>query len=558
MNLNDNGAGSLRAAVANNNGSIDFGALPGVIHLTTGAIPITQNVTIIGNNMVTINGSNRDRIFVVAPCVSVTIRSLTLTDGFARGSTGRGGAILNYGDLIVDSDTFNYDRAWVSGGAIETETSAGCPASLTVYYSSFKGNRAMTEYGGAIATNDPQQPGGNLQVWVFQSTFEANVAALGGGAIDFDPIYSGTGFANQLYVEYSTFQGNEAADGGAIYSSDGASAGSEQIDVLYNIFDSNGANGSLATASGYGGAIAISLGLSGTATAHANILGGDCSRVFTGNWANFGGAISILVWTFENSNSTVKIDQATVSSNQAVWGGGIYTDMYGGSTSQTGVWVTRTTVDDNVATSFPVDTSVFDGRGGGIYAAVQGNNQTLLDFVNDTIAYNSAVTYSAGAGRGDGGGLYLTGYNPNQTAIVSLNSLTVAYNHADNDGGGLYIGNGAFGTTFLPWVRNCAFDLNTSGGSGPDVLGNVISHGWNILSTFNATFNDVTDLKNQGDLKLDTQFSCVGPTMTLKPLVGSSVIANSWFGYLAQFDDPTVDQNGNIRNIWTNCGAYGP
>jgi predicted outer membrane repeat protein len=599
--------GSLRWA-CQNGGLVNFanGLNNKVIHLTAGEIYLNQNTIIDGSDPmgnprnITINGTNRDRIFEVAPCTSVTIQFLTLTDGYARvpNSSGRGGAILNEGDLALFNDTFTHNWGWFSGGAIDTETSAGCDAALSVVSCMFHGNKALTGFGGAISTDDPQQAGNNLSIIVYYSSFEDNNAALGGGAIDFDaPAF---GFANlhvegstfeannttkggggaidfdppvfasgtaQMTVQTSTFEGNDAVDGGAIYCHDNAQAGTENIDIDYSSFDSNHTDGTLTTGTasgGYGGAIDFFLDLSGNAVATANIIGGDFSHGvvtgFTGNQATYGGAISTIVHTAGSSTAVVTIEKVEVSSNLAVWGGGIYQEVNGQSTNPTTVKVTHSTVDDNAATSFQIDAlNVVYGRGGGIFANVNGNANTFLGYVNDTIAFNSAVTSTFAFSRGDGGGLYLAGANPAQTKLVSLNSLTVAYNYADNDGGGLYVDNS---NNFKPDVRNCAFDLNFIGaGFPPDVFGSVNSQGWNLLTSVNASFSMATHDGGAADLGLSPALAINGggPTLTLQPLMNSLALGNSWFGWNSQTDDPLDDQNYNPRgNFWTNCGAVGP
>jgi hypothetical protein len=578
ISLADSGPGTLRQLVSTPGIDTICFRVPGVIHLTTGEIQISKNLSIIGEDglghavPVTIDGSNQDRIFEVAPGKTVTIKELTLTDGYARLSSktvpGTGGAILNEGNLTVDTVTFNFNRAWGSGGAIETTTgavtAAPSSASLTITSCGFKGNRAITGSGGAISVNDGQREQlgiGNELINVVHSTFSDNWAALDGGAINFDlPYYTIPSAIGALTVASSTFQGNEAADGGGIYfgaNHPATGAGLWEMKVLNSTFDSNAAFGALTSTSfrGNGGAIDLSLILAGNTTAITGIQGSS----FTGNWANFGGAISTIVQTTNNSTATVTIDQDSLSSNQGIWGGGIYTTLTGGSTRLTAVKVTNSTVDDNLATSFQTGATVYNAQGGGIFANVTGNSNTLLDLVNDTVAYNSAVTSTFTPSFGAGGGIYLTGIG--QAPTVSLNSLTVAYNFAATAGGGLWVPLPFLSAFVQPWVRNCAFDLNTvgPGGIGPDVFGMVTSHGYNILSTSNPSFSPLKkDIQAAGDLKLATLLANNGgPTLTLMPQSGSPVLGNG-FPSPAQFDDPGTDQRGHLRSKPTSRGAVDP
>jgi hypothetical protein len=324
----------------------------------------------------------------------------------------------------------------------------------------------------------------------------------------------------------------------------------------FSTFDSNAAFGAITASShhGNGGAIDLSMALSGNSVAAAMIR----LSTFDGNWANYGGAVSTIVQTTNNAMGMVTIDQDSVSFNQAVAGGGIYTTLSGASTRATAVKVTNSTVNDNVATSFQTGASVYNAQGGGMFAAVISNVNTLLDYVNDTVAYNSAVTSTPAPSSANGGGIYIAGIGPAQT--VSLNSLTVAYNFADNDGGGLWVARLGVVAFVQPWVRNCAFDLNTAGGSDPDVFGTVTSKGYNILSTANPSFGVMGDVQGALDLKLDTMLAANGgPTLTLLPQTTSPMLViGQGFPSPSQFDDPTVDQRGILRTNPTSKGAVDP
>jgi hypothetical protein len=565
-------------------GAVTFAAtLSGVIHLAPGAGPIQfppGNTTVTGNlNSVTVDGRNQTRIFHVPQGANVTIDNLIVTNGFARApNQNTGGAILNEGNLTVDSDVFEYNRAYSNGGAIETTPRTG--ASLTVNYCTFTGNRAITGFGGALSTNDGWRDGGNVSVSVYWSTFEANEAARGGGAIDFEPPALVFGAAN-LTVYSSTFQGNEGSDGGGIYATDTAQGGVESLDLEWNSFTANGANGTLISG-GYGGALDLALSLSGSAQASVYVLGGDYAdgnvTGFTGNWANYGGAISTVVRTAPNSVSSaqVLIDQVEVSSNQAVWGGGIYNDLNGGSVNPSGdptplttIALTHSTVDDNVATSLSVGASSVDGDGGGAYANVRGNAWTELRYVNDTFAYNSAVTSSSAAGStGNGGGIYLTGSNPMQVPAVFLNSLTVAYNLAFYYGGGLWTGLPGTGPTLIPVLRNSAFCANTAllSVGGQDGYCTVTTGGYNTVSNNSqfiglntaSPFFDIVNTSCNLNMALAANG---GWTLTLWPnLLPTSPLRGMGFSFppLPQYRDPTDDQRGVPRSNPTTRGAVDP
>jgi hypothetical protein len=79
-NLNDNGTGSLRAAVqaadASPGSTIDFAkGLHGTITLTSGELDITSSTTVNGPgaNKLAVSGNNASRVFEIAAGLNVTI-----------------------------------------------------------------------------------------------------------------------------------------------------------------------------------------------------------------------------------------------------------------------------------------------------------------------------------------------------------------------------------------------------------------------------------------------------------------------------------------------------
>ncbi len=97
QNLNDSGAGSLRAAVASANGhpgddTIDFkSGMIGTIFLTTGELAVNDELMVQGpgNQLNVIEGNSASRIFS-APSLTLEIHVFTLGHGF---TTGDGSAV---------------------------------------------------------------------------------------------------------------------------------------------------------------------------------------------------------------------------------------------------------------------------------------------------------------------------------------------------------------------------------------------------------------------------------------------------------------------------------
>ncbi len=178
-----NGPGSLttilqQAATADGVCRIDFGdrdghfARPRMIEID-GPLPMIRGEIIIDGFIdrllwraygVTISGGGQHRLLEVAPGGSLTLRGVTLRDGFGD----IGGAIINHGRLVVDSSSLFDNEAIDAGGAIFST------GETIVVNSTLIGNRARR--GGAVANMD-----GTLRV--VHATFYDNVAGKGGALI---------------------------------------------------------------------------------------------------------------------------------------------------------------------------------------------------------------------------------------------------------------------------------------------------------------------------------------------------------------------------------------
>ena len=110
-------------------------------------INITKNMTIIGANQnnTIINAQGVYQIFNINPGVTVTLQNLTLTNGYSYSS---GGAIDNEGKLTVSDSTFAGNTGTYGSGAIYNRFGG----TVNVTGSKFTGNIATNTYGmgGAI------------------------------------------------------------------------------------------------------------------------------------------------------------------------------------------------------------------------------------------------------------------------------------------------------------------------------------------------------------------------------------------------------------------------
>ncbi len=167
----------------------------------TGLPVITGKVTLQGNGATitrsTASGTPAFRVFDVATAGSLTLTSLTLSNGLANNGVQGGGAIFNHGTLSVTGSTFTGNSSpatsGTSGGGIDSS------GTLTVTTSTFTGNTAQE--GGGIFNQKTAT--------VTNSTFTNNKATIyGGGAL--------LNAAGTMTVTGDTFSGNTGPGGGAI------------------------------------------------------------------------------------------------------------------------------------------------------------------------------------------------------------------------------------------------------------------------------------------------------------------------------------------------------
>ncbi|AMK77668.1 MULTISPECIES: choice-of-anchor Q domain-containing protein [Methylomonas] len=162
------GSCTLREAVANANSDSD--TTGGDCPAGTGADTITFGVngtTVLSSTLtitdadgltidslgrsVTLSGGNVVRVFWVTPGAALTLKSLTVANGYA--DPAGGGVYNQFGSLTVLNSTFVNNTATRTGGGIanysDTNTANPNPAgNLTVVNSTFSGNSSV--FGGAI------------------------------------------------------------------------------------------------------------------------------------------------------------------------------------------------------------------------------------------------------------------------------------------------------------------------------------------------------------------------------------------------------------------------
>ena len=162
---------------------------------------ISGNVTVQGNGATitrsTASGTPVFRIFDVSSSGSLTLSSLTVSNGLANNGQQGGGGIFNHGTLTISGSTFTGNSApassGTSGGGINNS------GTLNVSTSTFTSNTGQE--GGAIFNQ--------ATATITNNTFSNNTATIygGGGLLN---------AAGSTTVNGDTFTGNTGPGGGAI------------------------------------------------------------------------------------------------------------------------------------------------------------------------------------------------------------------------------------------------------------------------------------------------------------------------------------------------------
>lgn len=241
----NNGPGSLRttmvsvASAAAPPHEIVFSLPAESVIVLSSSLPIVngRSITISGNGVpgLVIDGNGQDRVFAVGDTGTLTLRDLTVRNGFSGNGAGGGCMASSGGAIVIQRSRFTECVAlsagsMAQGGAIESQ------GMLFISDASFENNRsenvAGPAYGGAIRAT--------AAATIERSTFRNNIAqgttAASGGAM----------LASQVTVTRSQFVGNASRSGSAINTAGGALASfSSPVTIRQSLFfDNEAARGS--------------------------------------------------------------------------------------------------------------------------------------------------------------------------------------------------------------------------------------------------------------------------------------------------------------------------
>ena len=416
MNLHDSGSGSLRAAITSANGTtgatINFAAnLHGTIALTSGELDITSSTTVNGPgaDKISVSGNNASRVLEIAAGQTVSIKGLTITDGFAA---DQGGGILNDGsNLTLTGDDITHN-------AVTQGTSSGgrgggmrsLAGSVTISGCDIANNSA---FGGTDPTQQDDGYGGGVYILagnaaISDSTITGNTAQGGTGGYYDGGVGGGVFIATTATATLTrcTLSGNQAlaGNGGAGQYIGEAGAGAlntnGSVTVSACTFDNNRAVGGSNSNSGpgvtdpfidyaFGGAIDVTegtLNIANSSFSHNQAIGGNNAAGTATDFAGVGGAEGGAIYA--EVATTVTLSNSTLDQNQAIGGHG-----------NTG--------------SGPV-VLVGKGLGGGIVSGYGGDafGPTTLTVSNSSLTGNEAVGGNNNSGTATVSGLIGTGPAP--------------------------------------------------------------------------------------------------------------------------------------------------
>jgi CSLREA domain-containing protein len=470
---------------------------------------------------------------------------LSVIDTILTGNrAGRnGGAIASRGPLTIDGGQINRNIADGVGGSIDSTDSVSIndgaigssvasnggaiahrsEQSLTLTDSGLQDSRAIT---------DPQTDAGGLGAALFTtasgpvSIVRSSVCGNTGGAPT-PPLGGGlthSGFAGAIHLgggppltlTDSEICSNHGFNGGAIFTPGSLTATNTR-------FSSN-------TADKFGGAIMASAASPGAViTINGGSFEGNESGAQRGS-EDSGGAIYAQSRDESGSGGpAVNVTGVSFTQNRSTLDGGAISAADGAA-----VVVRRSTFDRNTA------------RGGG---ALDIFANASLELVNSTLVGNRALTGDTQIGTlpGEGGAILVEG----DASDVSIRYATIAYNYADQAGGGIRVER-LGPTQTAPTVARSVLAFNSAEQRASNCAGPITSGGRNVESQDTCGFlpgASKFDLANTNPL-LAALADNGGPAETMGLYAGSAAVDS-----VPACPPPAVDERGISRPQGGGCDA---
>lgn len=387
--------------------------------------------------------------------------------------------------------------------------------------------RRLTLEGGTGITGN----GGGLAI-AGRGVVELNqIRAFGGQASGRGGnLYVSGNLGLEVPIVDSLFAAGEAADGGGIACSGPARISLDPTSAVANN-----------TASGNGGGIFLANGCVLTSTAGGNLAG------ISGNTATQGGGVYLETAAFFRLAAPSRTTAATLGSNQAIRGGGLYA-----TGSQTSFTVLASSIEGNSAT----------GEGGGVYLGAQATGFLAgADACPDGRRCSRLSSNTAGEGGaayvGGGGALSVTGtYVENNVAtarhpvaslVDALRFRAVDSVLAGNRGSAPIGATGAAGTTVYLEGVTVAGNLDVAPGflfldgdsAQVSILNSVFAQSGTLFASAPAGFAPRLDCVMTAQAAL---LSSVPATAIVRAVVANDPrLESSRLGYQLKIGSPAVD-----------------
>lgn len=506
-NTNDNGSGSLRDAIdlAADGDTITFDAsLNNATILFQSEIDVNKDITIDGDDRITLDGQNSTRLMAFAFQSQSTVKNITFQNGLSTSGSSnpaddRGGAVkvhsqaqmVFYNVKFLDNEAGGY-----GGGAVGA---TGNDTRMRFEDCTFERNHSYTNSENGAGAICLFAGGANAILEVVNSHFEDN-EGVNGGAL---------GSSARIYVEGSTFLNNNTltapnnnyeagnssprGSGGAIYTDRPSSV--EGHHVINSTFIGN-------AGAGYAGAVSI--------------------------FSNSDQVNLVKGCHFENNSVTTAVYVPNTPFVPKGHGGALHFGLNGENTNPSEFIVENSTFVNN--------TSVYEG---GALWITRENSTTRVgsaQVLNCTFVGNEATGGTINERRGAAITTYFD---------TEINNCTFADNTAESNSAAIYVNPGTTANVEVT-VQNSIFSNNTS---GDNTQTNVTHLGFDNIQFPNNGSTEVTSGILFADPLLSPLDDNGGITKTMALQTGSPAID-------AGNGCTTFDQRGAARVGTCDLGAF--